>query len=70
MSVSYKVWVLFKGLLLHWALGWGSLRVSHLREVPLFTTALWVLRAQDTLDSKFDVLGAHISGAVLKSWGA
>lgn len=43
---------------------------SPLRTVSYFSISLWVSWMQDPHLSKLDVLGAHLSSAVLKRWGA
>lgn len=43
---------------------------SPLRTVSSFSISLWVSWMQDPHLSKLDVLGAHLSRAVLKRWGA
>lgn len=69
-SLSQKVRVLFKGLLLHLALGQVSLCTGPLRAVPQSTTALWVSWDVPCWSSKSDVLGVYLSGASLESWSA
>lgn len=69
MSLLHEVLVLCKGLLLCGALGWVSVHVDPVRDIPQFTTVLWISRTQALLVFQVRCLEAHLSGASLKSWG-
>lgn len=64
------VYAFFKLLLLHCFLGWVSLHISSLRAESPYPTTLYFSWMRSQWFSKPGVLGAHLSGAVPKSWGS
>jgi len=64
----YKIWSIFKELLLCLAPMWVSLPMSYFRAVSQFATASWISWVETHLGFKARYFGL-ISGGWLKSWG-